>query len=607
MTTRVKIVFVESKEGAINKEIIGWLARELENYSFKTEYDSKPILTIPPKDFKLDFNTLVKELKTLLGEEVKENKKILCITDFNLKDERYNSFVGKAEMAYAIVSTARLSCNDIELFKNRILKESLHELGHTLGLDDHEDTENFDCVMNYSHTVDDIDVKNKTYCPTCRRKLERKKNPFAVILIGDVRDIIESRFISGLGFFVLLVGSLIYGCLLIVYFLLNMAAGDTWLGLLGYIILYFVTVSMIGISYGTVRRMSRKIYNKSELNYDDDDLRFFLKMINWMRFATFTGFVLLIPLTLTFFTIWLAFKFNSIESLSLFGRTINQSGFLTLFPSWFFSASTILGLCAFIFLFVAYNRFTVTSYLPGLIDRFYNKIVTLKRKKGLHQNSSQDEIDEALSEIYNMHDEITGMLPRIAYDCAKSEEGPWNKAWWEKLENKSKIAILTSESLILYWNGCKDKSLLRGLPSFNKDESDYSFWSLGYCKALEIELYEKIINKANKKHMEKNRIGSVFACLRDLGKMYNNNKDEDIKNFFKNNLKTLQCCFKFEKNGMIKRKNEFTVFFSCSLWEIYKRRNGLAHTTVMKAANAKELNGMICEFFDNFFKSCNVN
>ena len=614
MATRVKVVLLESKKGGINKEIIEWLSRELNNYSFKTEYESEPILITATKE--IQYPTLLEELRDRFEKEVEENKKILGITDLELKDEE-KSPLGVAETGggYALVSTGRLSCNGTESFRERLLKESLHELGHTLGLEDHREP---DCVMNYSSTIEDVDKKNKEYCSKCRKNLNRKKsslerkNPFAVVLSADIRDITESRFINGWGFPVLLVGSIIYGCLLIVYFLLNMLAGDTWLGLLGYILIYLVTVCLLGICYGTLQKMSKKIKKKVNLNYDDKDLRFFLRGINWMRYSSFSAIAILIPLTLTFFAIWLAFKLNWIGNLSLFGRNLNQSGFLTLFPSWFFSGSTILGVCAFIFLFIAYNRFTVTSYLPNLIDRFYEKIINYKKKKRIDKNSSQEEIEEALSEFHKMSEDLTGMLPKVSYDCiqSESEAGPWMNHWWknELLERESRETILTSELLMAYceamayWEAKLHVSFIK---NHFKANLDYSFLSLGYCKALEIELTTKLVKPARKilwKELEiENKKGNevprfLFQDLEKIAKLYQkvqgNQADKKVRNFFTNNISksvNLTACF---QNGQLHP----------DLDEIRTQRNGLAHTEPMEKEKAETLNKAILMFFDEFFK-----
>lgn len=54
------------------------------------------------------------------------------------------------------------------LFRARLLKEALHELGHSYGLRHCRR----DCVMRYSNSVYDVDRKPARFCPHCRAELE---------------------------------------------------------------------------------------------------------------------------------------------------------------------------------------------------------------------------------------------------------------------------------------------------------------------------------------------------------------------------------------------------------------------------------------------------
>lgn len=55
---------------------------------------------------------------------------------------------------------------DERLFRERVLKESLHELGHTWGF---EHCGNPRCVMYFSNTLADTDAKSTEFCAECRR------------------------------------------------------------------------------------------------------------------------------------------------------------------------------------------------------------------------------------------------------------------------------------------------------------------------------------------------------------------------------------------------------------------------------------------------------
>jgi archaemetzincin len=57
---------------------------------------------------------------------------------------------------------------DPDLLNERLLKEAVHELGHTLELTHCED---YSCVMARSHGVEWIDMKTSRLCDGCRARL----------------------------------------------------------------------------------------------------------------------------------------------------------------------------------------------------------------------------------------------------------------------------------------------------------------------------------------------------------------------------------------------------------------------------------------------------
>ncbi len=65
----------------------------------------------------------------------------------------------------AAISVARLQSQDAVRLRDRVAKEAIHELGHTLGLDHCEDHE---CVMAFSTSADDVDEKTRTFCRRCQ-------------------------------------------------------------------------------------------------------------------------------------------------------------------------------------------------------------------------------------------------------------------------------------------------------------------------------------------------------------------------------------------------------------------------------------------------------
>lgn len=105
--------------------------------------------------------------------------RLLAITNVDLYIPILKYVFGEAQMggACAIVSVFRLRQEfyglpeDEDLLQNRLLKESLHELGHTLDLRHCED---YRCAMASSHAVEWIDLRESSWCATCSAKAEVK-------------------------------------------------------------------------------------------------------------------------------------------------------------------------------------------------------------------------------------------------------------------------------------------------------------------------------------------------------------------------------------------------------------------------------------------------
>ncbi len=83
---------------------------------------------------------------------------------------------GEAEIgnACAVVSLHRLRQEfyglptDPVVLQERLLKEAMHEFGHTLRLSHCDD---YRCAMAPSHAVEWIDIKESTFCADCRARI----------------------------------------------------------------------------------------------------------------------------------------------------------------------------------------------------------------------------------------------------------------------------------------------------------------------------------------------------------------------------------------------------------------------------------------------------
>lgn len=104
------------------------------------------------------------------------NEQALVIVDVDLYEEGLNFVFGlaDADKGVSIISLTRLKNEffglkpDEKLFLNRVLKEAIHELGHTWGLPHCADSK---CVMHFSNCLLDTDRKDFTFCTACRNKL----------------------------------------------------------------------------------------------------------------------------------------------------------------------------------------------------------------------------------------------------------------------------------------------------------------------------------------------------------------------------------------------------------------------------------------------------
>jgi archaemetzincin len=115
-------------------------------------------------------------LKKILQKPQGETWKVLGVTEMDLYIPVLTFVFGEAQLADggAVVSAHRLRQEfygmptDPELLHQRLLKEALHELGHTYGLRHCHD---YTCVMSASNGVERIDLKNAEFCPTCAQLL----------------------------------------------------------------------------------------------------------------------------------------------------------------------------------------------------------------------------------------------------------------------------------------------------------------------------------------------------------------------------------------------------------------------------------------------------
>ena len=103
-------------------------------------------------------------------------ERVLGVVDKDLFVPGLNFVFGVAdpESRRALIALARLRQefyglnSNSHLFLLRAVKEAVHELGHTWGLEHCSDPR---CVMHFSNSLRDTDRKGYQFCPTCHGKL----------------------------------------------------------------------------------------------------------------------------------------------------------------------------------------------------------------------------------------------------------------------------------------------------------------------------------------------------------------------------------------------------------------------------------------------------
>ena len=162
--------------GTIRKEVLVFLQNELiRTFGFDIRIAREEPIPQYAFDSKRRQYHSTKILEWLKNIPVMDTR-ILGVVDLDLYVPELNFVFGEADVSccVCIISLVRLRQEFYGLPKNenlflvRALKEAVHELGHTFGLGHCKDTK---CIMHFSNSLQDTDIKGPDFCPRCKLKL----------------------------------------------------------------------------------------------------------------------------------------------------------------------------------------------------------------------------------------------------------------------------------------------------------------------------------------------------------------------------------------------------------------------------------------------------
>lgn len=159
--SRKHLLLVEFDQVEAAGMIEGYFA---ERFSLAVTTVRAPTPEVRKKAWQLNAEDLLSDVLRLRAEHAKDYA--LGITEDDMYIPQLNFVFGLAshDGASAVVSTHRLRSDDQSLYKERLIKESVHELGHAFGVGHCNDPL---CVMHFSNSLQETDLKRMEPCKRC--------------------------------------------------------------------------------------------------------------------------------------------------------------------------------------------------------------------------------------------------------------------------------------------------------------------------------------------------------------------------------------------------------------------------------------------------------
>ena len=124
----------------------------------------------------MESGDILRWLSDKYNKPISKSTKILAICDFDAYSDKLNFVFGEAHLDGSISAIYLLRIRqefyglkpDKSVFCQRLVKEAVHELGHSFGL---SHCKNIKCVMHFSNSLSDTDIKTSHLCDVCKAHL----------------------------------------------------------------------------------------------------------------------------------------------------------------------------------------------------------------------------------------------------------------------------------------------------------------------------------------------------------------------------------------------------------------------------------------------------
>ena len=176
-------IIIQPSSDKLDNDILNLLVDSISKEFANSKVTINPLLKVDIHDFISKHRNQLRSSDFLLWilEKLKPSKeiKILVICDIDAYSGDLNFVFGEAykggRVAAIYLPRLRQEFYGLEpnklVFHERIVKEAIHELGHTFGL---VHCTNKLCVMHFSNSLYDTDIKGKSFCSNCKNNLRLK-------------------------------------------------------------------------------------------------------------------------------------------------------------------------------------------------------------------------------------------------------------------------------------------------------------------------------------------------------------------------------------------------------------------------------------------------